>query len=91
MHQPKSMIPNPGGRGLVQTNAATVAGYLSKLCAAGGVTVDSETGEVMLSKGFCMAPVLPKGSFGPPTPRPAQLSATPTGCGCLCDLNGIHQ
>jgi hypothetical protein len=41
---------------------------------------------VNVSKAFCTDAPLPKGMVGPPTPSPAGLSKTPTGCGCLCGL-----
>jgi hypothetical protein len=79
-------IPNPGGKGVVQTNAKTVENYLTTLCPGGSVSVDGTTGNVGIDKGFCTAPILPTGMAGPPSPSPAQLSKTPTGCGCVCDL-----
>ncbi|HYY96184.1 MAG TPA: DUF4157 domain-containing protein, partial [Pyrinomonadaceae bacterium] len=43
---PGKTIPNPGGKGLKQTNAATVQNYLGELCHGGGAKVDAGTGEV---------------------------------------------
>ena len=41
---PKTNIPNPTGKGVVQTNAATIETYLRDLCADGSVTVDGADG-----------------------------------------------
>lgn len=86
VRNPGANIPNPGGTGVVQTNAATIQAYLQQLCASGSVTVDGGTGAVALASGFCAMQPLPAGFVGPPSPSPAQTSATPVGCGCLCDM-----
>jgi hypothetical protein len=84
---PGTNIPNPGGTGLVQTNAATVEGYLATLCPAGGVTVDKGSGEVALAtKDFCTKPTVPWWKIWASSKSMAQASATPVGCGCVCDL-----
>jgi hypothetical protein len=85
VQNPGTNIPNPTGSGAVQTNAATVQSYLSTLCPAGGVSVNTGTGAVTLSAGFC-GTSLPAGFVGPPSPSPANTSTTPVGCGCLCDM-----
>jgi hypothetical protein len=85
---PGTNIANPGGTGAVQTNATTIQTYLQMLCAAGAVTVNADTGVVSLAGGFCQSPPLTPGTLGPPAPSPAQRSATPAGCGCLCDMIG---
>jgi hypothetical protein len=85
---PGGNIPNPGGTGVVQSNAATVKDYLTQLCPTGGVSVNNGTGAVALSGGYCSAPALAPGTMGPPLPSPAQSSATPAGCDCLCDMIG---
>jgi hypothetical protein len=86
--KPAHEIPNPKGKGLIQTNAATVENYLSTLCATGKVTVDATSGAVGVSKEFCTRPAATLLGFPMPwrTDSPAELSATPTGCGCICDL-----
>jgi hypothetical protein len=83
---PGTNIPNPGGTGVVQTNAATIQTYLQQLCAGGAVTVDASSGAVAMSGGFCTAPTYPAGFVGPHAAAPAQTSSTPVGCGCLCDM-----
>lgn len=83
---PKGMIPNPTGKGAIQTNAKTVENYLTILCSGGSVAVDGATGDVKIDKSFCTAPALLPGQFGPPSLSPAQASKTSTGCGCICDM-----
>jgi hypothetical protein len=79
-------IPNPTGKGLVQTNAQTAQTYLQTLCAAGAVTVDPASGAVGFGTAdFCPKPN-PPGVAGPPVPAPSDLSSTPTGCNCLCTM-----
>jgi hypothetical protein len=85
--KPKELIPNPGGKGVSQTNAATAADYCSELCSGEKPNVDTGTGEVSMSVAFCSVPgfqigheVLPAG------PMPAEDAKTATGCTCLCDL-----
>lgn len=85
---PKSNIPNPGGKGAVQTNAKTIEDYLKSLCpdGAASVKVDAGSGEVSIDKTFCSPVALPKGIAGPPSPAPAQTSKFKTGCSCICDF-----
>jgi hypothetical protein len=83
--KPVDKIPNPGGKGLDQTNAATVLSYLTTLCPGGSVAVDS-SGNVSINHAFCTDTPLAAGLAGPPTPSPALLSKERTGCTCLCDL-----
>lgn len=78
---PGKLIPNPGRKGVSQTNAATVSAYLEQLCSAEKPKVDATTGEVMMSSAFC---TVPPGSSG--GPAPAETATTKTGCTCLCDL-----
>ena len=85
--KPKDPIANPTGKGLKQTNAQTVEGYLKKLCSGGSVSVNRGNGAVSLAKNYCPTP-MPAGFVGPPAPAPAELSKEPTGCGCLCDMVG---
>lgn len=82
--KPSDLIDNPTGKGLVQTNAQTVQGYLQTLCSGGAVAV-SKVGVVGLMADFCPKP-MPAGFMGPLAPSPADKSKEPTGCGCLCDL-----
>lgn len=84
---PAANIPNPGGKGVVQTNGATVQGYLADICAAGAAKVDGGSGVVSLDAAFCVPAAMPKGIAGPPA-TPAVTSTTPVGCGCLCDMIG---
>ena len=79
-------IPNPGGKGVKQTNAETIENYLSTLCASGGAAVDGKSGKVSIPSSFCTVPALPKGALGPLPPTKAESSATATGCTCICDL-----
>jgi hypothetical protein len=89
--KPKDNIPNPGGAGLVQTNAKTIEKYLKTLCPTGSVAVDPPAGTAAINASFCTPVALPAGVAGPPGPAPAQTSKTATGCGCICDLvNSAH-
>ncbi|HEU4597715.1 MAG TPA: DUF4157 domain-containing protein, partial [Pyrinomonadaceae bacterium] len=85
---PADKIANPTGKGLVQTNAATVQNYLGTLCAAGAVTVDPASGVVDTSADFCTRPPAKLMGFELPwkADSPAEASSTPTGCGCICDM-----
>lgn len=85
--KPKDMIANPTGKGLVQTNAQTVEGYLQTLCSGGTVSINKGSGSVSLAAGYCPTP-MPAGVAGPPAPAPADKSKEPTGCNCLCDMVG---
>lgn len=85
--KPDKLIPNPGGKGVSQTNAATIQNYLGELCSGETPKVDATSGAVSMSVEFCSVPgfqigheVLPAG------PAPATEAATATGCTCLCDL-----
>ncbi len=51
--KPKSMIPDPGGKGVKQTNAETVEQYLKELAPGSGVQVDRGTGVVSLATAYC--------------------------------------
>ena len=86
--KPADNIPNPTGKGAVQTNAATVQDYLTTICAVGGVTVDGKTGDVGIGTDFCTRPQATIWGVGMPwtTASPAAASTTPAGCGCICDL-----
>ncbi len=86
--KPADMIDTPGGKGAVQTNAATIDSYLKTLCPSGTPSVDPATGEAKIDPSFCAVPALPPGMAGPPGPSGAQQSKTSTGCGCICDLAG---
>lgn len=81
---PAASIPNPTGKGLVQTNRVTVLKYLSTLCASGSPAV-SAGGEVSVSPSFCTDKAYPPDFIGP-IPMTASKSGTPVGCGCICDL-----
>lgn len=83
----KTPIPNPTGKGLVQTNAATIQGYLRTLCSDGSVTVDGTTGSVATGAGFC-PDYLAAGLMGPPSPAAVDKAKEQTGCRCLCDMIG---
>jgi hypothetical protein len=83
--KPGKAIPNPGGKGLKQTNAATVQNYLGELCHVGSPKVDAGTGEVTISSSFCKPVTLPPDFVGPPAPS-VKDSDTPVGCGCICDI-----
>jgi hypothetical protein len=50
---PADPIPNPDGKGLKQTNAETVEGYLKTMAEGSGVTVDRTSGEISVSTGYC--------------------------------------
>lgn len=51
--EPKDMIPNPGGKGLKQTNAETVEQYLNQLAPGSRVEVHRGTGVVGFPTGYC--------------------------------------
>jgi len=51
--KPAAKIPNPGGKGVDQTNAATVESYLSTLCTGGKAAVDPGSGDVSIGSSFC--------------------------------------
>ncbi|HET9235417.1 MAG TPA: DUF4157 domain-containing protein [Candidatus Eisenbacteria bacterium] len=53
---PKKLIDNPTGTGLVQGNAETVQGYLRTLAPDGTPTVDAASGDVSLAGDFCTTP-----------------------------------
>lgn len=76
--KPKDLIPNPTGKGVSQTNAATVEDYCAELCSAEKPKVDAGTGEMSMSDAFCSVPGM--------GPRPAEQAKTATGCTCLCDM-----
>lgn len=93
--KPNDKIPRPGGKGLDQTNAATVSNYLATLCSGGSAAVNGKTGDATINKAFCT----PKSLLPPPFTTevagapgrdialaPAYFSKQPTGCSCLCDL-----
>jgi len=88
VEDPASNIPNPGGKGAVQTNAKTIEDYLKTLCpdGAASVKVDPKSGGVSIDKAFCSPVALPKGVAGPPSPAPATTSKFKTGCSCICDF-----
>lgn len=82
---PKANIPNPTGKGVVQTNAATIESYLKDICLEGSVTVDAASGNVSITASFCSPAPMPAGFVGP-LAASAKTSSTPAGCGCLCDM-----
>jgi hypothetical protein len=87
VENPKKKIANPTGKGLDQTNAATVADYCGQLCTGEQAKVDEGTGEVSMSVAFCSEPILQIGhEVLPGGPSPAAEAKTATGCTCLCDL-----
>ncbi len=51
--RPAQMIPNPGGKGLRQTNSETVEQYLRTLAQGSGAKVDRTSGEVSVSTAYC--------------------------------------
>ena len=54
--EPRTFIPNPGGAGIVQTNAGAIEGYLRDLAGPGNPSVDLGTGEVRMgTPEFCEA------------------------------------
>ena len=81
----KKAIPDPTGKGLKQSNAETIEGYLRTLCSDGAVSVDRASGAVALKAGFC-APWMSPDVAGPPAPAPVDKAKEKTGCGCLCDM-----
>lgn len=85
--KPKDLIPNPTGKGVSQTNAATAADYCAEICSGEKPKVDPGTGEVSMSVAFCSVPAFQIGhEVLPAGPMPAEEAKTATGCTCLCDL-----
>ena len=62
---PKANIPNPTGKGIVQTNAATIESYLKDICSEGSVTVDAASGNVSITASFCNPAPVPACFVGP--------------------------
>lgn len=84
--QRRLQVQRPRKRRNRTTNAAIVQGYLGQLCTAANPIVNTSTGLVSLDPDFCTpVPEVP-GSGAAPGLSPAQSSATPVGCGCLCDI-----
>ena len=82
---PKKAIPDPTGKGLKQSNAETIEGYLRTLCSDGAVNVDRASGAVALKAGFC-PPWMAPAEAGPPLPAPIDKAKEQAGCRCLCDM-----
>lgn len=70
------------------TNAETILRYIQTLCPLVKVEVDPENGVVnIVNTRFCTRPWgLSLSSKFLSVDSPAEKSATPTGCGCVCDL-----
>lgn len=83
---PSKKIPNPTGKGKVQTNNDTIFDYLKSLCPAGGLVI-SPAGDVSIPSYFCTEVAYPPDFVGP-LPTTVSKSGTPVGCGCVCDLAG---
>ena len=81
---PLGVIPNPTGKGVVQTNRDTVFNYLKSICSAGNVAITAG-GEVSVPSYFCSSASYPPDFVGP-IPIRVATSGTPVGCGCLCDI-----
>lgn len=86
VYHPADPIPNPGGKGVVATNAQTVEGYLQTLCSGGSVAVDGVSGNVTMAAGYCAHPKLWGWVPFTSTASSADKSKEPTGCNCLCDM-----
>lgn len=93
VENPDKLIPNPTGKGLKQTNAATVSEYFAQLCSGEAPKIDQKSGVASLSGAFCSVPGFNIGhEFLPAGPMPAEEAKTATGCTCLCDLiNGKNE
>lgn len=83
--KPAGKIPNPGGKGIDQTNAETIKKYLAELCAGGTPGVDPASGEVSISASFCSEGKLAT-LAATSTPATKGFTDTATGCGCICDI-----
>ena len=59
-----------------------VQGLLNDTCPSGGASVDATTGAVTLAAGVCDWAGIPYEANA----RRADISPTPAGCGCLCDV-----
>lgn len=53
VENPASMIPDPTGNGIRQTNAQVIEGYLRELSPSGNFSVNRNTGEVSTETGYC--------------------------------------
>ena len=85
----KDPIPNPTGKGLKQTNAETVEGYLQTLCSDGKVSVDRTSGSVSLTAADFCAPTPVARRRGRPTRAIARHQVQRAdGLQCLCDMVG---
>src|SRR5688572_16546466 len=88
VEDPGKNIPNPGGKGLVDTNGHVAETYLQEICKAGGVTVNKSGDVDMSTKGFCTDISFFNPWTGTPItiPSAAKTSSTAVGCTCLCDI-----
>lgn len=53
IEKPSEMIPDPTGKGIKQTNAQAVEGYLNQLAEGSGAKVNKSTGVVSVSTAYC--------------------------------------
>lgn len=53
VENPASMIPDPTGNGIRQTNAQVIEGYLREISPSGNFTVNRNTGQVSTETGYC--------------------------------------
>ncbi len=82
--KPSTMIPDPGGKGVKQTNAQTIEQYIATLCKEGGFTV-AKSGDVGATGGFCSKSLLGADILGPLDTNEERVKSV-TGCDCLCDM-----
>lgn len=87
VQRPNALIPNPSGRGRVQSNAQTVEQYLRTLAPEARARVGRLTGRVRLAPFFC--PLRAFRDIG--RPSRAARSGTPESSTCLCDLVRVRQ
>jgi hypothetical protein len=83
VEDPDSMIPNPGGNGISQTNGQTVFDYINELCLDADWMIQDGRIE-LLDTAFCFpSEEQEDGTFK----SPSQLSAHPISCECLCETS----
>jgi len=84
--KPDDKIPNPSGKGVVQTNGDTVISYLNEICKDAHPSIAS--GIISVDNSFCSGTAT--GADGKPQSK-IQQSKTPAGCSCICDMvNSPH-
>jgi len=79
--RPDDNIPNPSGKGIVQTNGQAVLDYFKEICGDANASITG--GAVTIDQTLCSGSG--KDKDGKPVSN-IQLSKTPAGCGCICEM-----